>query len=271
MKRSLRQGIFLAVLAAGLGMIVLLFFRKAVRQSETESHLSRQDLPYTIAMIVLDIAAPICLLFGLTMTTAANASLLNNFEIVATALIALIIFKEAISSRLWLGILFVTASCILLSFEDVSSFQFNAGSLFVLLACICWGLENNCTRKLSSKDPLQIVMVKGIFFGAGSVVIGLFRGERTVFLWTIPVVLLLGFIAYGLSIYFYVYAQRMLGAARTSAYYAIAPFIGVFLSFLLFRKRPNSLFIIALFLMIIGAWISSQDKPLLRRRKHNPL
>ena len=114
-------------------------------------------------------------------------------------------------------------------------------------------------------------MVKGIFSGAGSVVIGLFCGERTVFLWTIPVVLLLGFIAYGLSIYFYVYAQRMLGAARTSAYYAIAPFIGVFLSFLLFRKRPNSLFIIALFLMIIGAWISSQDKPLLRRRKHNPL
>ncbi len=181
-------------------------------------------------------------------------------------MIALILFKETISPRLWLGILFVTASCILLSFEDASSIQFNSGSLFVLLACVCWGLENNCTRKLSSKDPLQIVMVKGLFSGTGSVVIGLVCGERILYMWTVPVVLLLGFIAYGLSIYFYVYAQRMLGAARTSAYYAVAPFIGVFLSFLLFRDRPNSLFIAALLLMIIGAWLSSQDKPLRKNK-----
>lgn len=247
---------------AGFGMIMIFLIRKASSHPGTEPRLTRKDLPYTIAMIVLDIAAPICLLFGLTMTTAANASLLNNFEIVATAIIALVIFKEAISPRLWLGILFVTASCTLLSFEDISSLQFSSGSLFVLLACICWGIENNCTRKLSSKDPLQIVMVKGIFSGIGSITIGFLCGERIHHLWTIPVVLLLGFVAYGLSIYFYVYAQRILGAARTSAYYAVAPFIGVFLSLLIFREMPGILFIAALLLMIMGAWLSSQDKPL---------
>ena len=210
-------------------------------------------------MIILDIAAPISLLFGLTMTTAANASLLNNFEIVATAIIALMIFKEAISARLWLGILFVTASCALLSFEDISSLQFNLGSLFVLLACILWGIENNCTRKLSSKDPLEIVMVKGIFSGLGSVMIGLVCGERVHHLWAIPLVLLLGFVAYGLSIYYYVYAQRLLGAARTSAYYAVAPFIGAFLSLIIFREVPGVLFLAALALMAVGAWLSSGD------------
>lgn len=247
---------------AGLGMLMIFFVRKITNRPETESWLTKRELPYTIAMIVLDIVAPICLLFGLNLTTAANASLLNNFEIVATALIALLIFKEAISPRLWLGILFVTASCALLSFEDISSLQFNAGSLFVLLACICWGIENNCTRKLSSKDPLQIVMVKGIFSGIGSIIIGFICGECILHLWSIPVVLLLGFIAYGLSIYFYVYAQRILGAARTSAYYAVAPFIGVFLSLLIFQEIPGIFFIAALILMIIGAWLSSQDKPL---------
>ena len=247
---------------AGFGMIMIFLIRKASSHPGTEPRLTRKELPYTIAMIVLDIAAPIYLLFGLTMTTAANASLLNNFEIVATAIIALVIFKEAVSPRLWLGILFVTASCTLLSFEDISSLQFNSGSLFVLLACICWGIENNCTRKLSSKDPLQIVMVKGIFSGIGSITIGFLCGERIHHLWTIPVVLLLGFVAYGLSIYFYVYAQRILGAAKTSAYYAVAPFIGVFLSLLIFREMPGILFIAALLLMIMGAWLSSQDKPL---------
>lgn len=244
-------------LGAGLGMTLMGSFRKVSGTSKAESRLTRQDLPFTIAMIVLDIAAPVCLLFGLTMTTAANASLLNNFEIVATAIIALVIFKEAISTRLWFGILFVTASCMLLSFEDVSSLQFNSGSLFVLLACICWGIENNCTRRLSSRDPLQIVMIKGLFSGSGSVVTGLICGEQIHYLWTIPVILLLGFVAYGLSIYFYVYAQRILGAARTSAYYAVAPFIGVSLSLIIFREIPGLLFVAALILMITGAWLSA--------------
>ena len=246
-------------LGAGLGMTALAFGRKAAGRPEAEARLTRKELPYTIAMIVLDIAAPISLLFGLTMTTAANASLLNNFEIVATALIALLVFKESISARLWLGILFVTASCALLSFEDISSLQFNLGSLFVLLACILWGIENNCTRKLSSKDPLEIVMVKGIFSGLGSVIIGLVCGERIHYMWAIPLVLLLGFVAYGLSIYYYVYAQRLLGAARTSAYYAVAPFIGAFLSLIIFREVPGVLFLAALALMAVGAWLSSSD------------
>ena len=141
MKSNMRHGIFLAILAAGLyalstpfskllldalpstlmagflyvgaglGMVLISLIRKVSGKQGTESRLTRQELPYTIAMVILDIAAPICLLLGLTMTTAANVSLLNNFEIVATAVIALLVFSEAISPRLWLGILFVTASC----------------------------------------------------------------------------------------------------------------------------------------------------------------
>ena len=249
-------------LGAGIGMATMALIKRASGKPGTESPLTREELSYTIAMVVLDIAAPICMLFGLTMTTAANASLLNNFEIVATAIIALMVFREAISPRLWLGILFVTASCSLLSFEDISSLQFNSGSLFVLLACICWGIENNCTRKLSSKDPLQIVVIKGIFSGLGSVIIGFIIREQISHIWTVPIVLLLGFVSYGLGVYYYVYAQRVLGAARTSAYYAVAPFIGVFLSLLIFHEVPGPLFIAALLLMIVGAWLSSQDKPL---------
>ncbi|MDD5934743.1 MAG: DMT family transporter [Clostridiales bacterium] len=135
--------------------------------------------------------------------------------------------------------------------------QFSYGSLFVLLAACCWGLENNCTRKISSKDPLQIVLLKGIFSGSGSVIIGLCLGERISALFSIPFVLLLGFVAYGLSIYFYVYAQRILGAAKTSAYYAVAPFIGVLLSLIIFQTIPGVLFVIALVFMLIGAWLSS--------------
>lgn len=182
-------------------------------------------------------------------------------------MIALIIFREKISLRLWIGILFVTISCAILSFEDISSLQFSYGSLFVLLAAVCWGFENNCTRKLSSKDPLEIVFLKGIFSGGGSIIIGLYIGERITVLWSIAAVWGVGLVAYGLSIYFYVYAQRLLGAARTSAYYAIAPFISAVLSLIIFREIPAFTYLIALVLMMIGAWLSSQDKPLFRRQR----
>ena len=253
---------------AGIGMTFIALIQKVKKTDTKEIKLTKSELPYTIAMIILDIAAPICLLFGLNATTAANASLLNNFEIVATAIIALMVFKEKISPRLWFGIFFITLSCGILSFEDVSSLHFSYGSLFVLLSAICWGFENNCTRKISSKDPLQIVLLKGIFSGIGSLIIGLYMGERTSSLWSIFAVLCIGFIAYGLSIYFYVYAQRLLGAARTSAYYAVAPFIATILSLMILREIPDITYYFALVLMIIGAWLSSQDKPLIRKKQN---
>ena len=299
MSRSIKTGIFLAILAAalyalnsplskilldympatlmagflyigaGLGMGIIALLRKARKNDGVkEAKLTKNELPSVIAMILLDIAAPICLLVGLNSTTAANASLLNNFEIVATAVIALVIFKEKISPRLWAGIIFVVLSCLALSFEDISSLEFSYGSLFILLACVCWGFENNCTRKLSSKDPLQIVLLKGIFSGLGSVVIGLVLGEKITFLWSVFAVLAVGFVAYGLSIFFYVYAQRLLGAARTSAYYAIAPFIGTLLSLVIFMEIPPYTYFIALALMAIGAWLCAKDEPIFGRNKN---
>lgn len=254
-------------IGAGIGMGAVALVRKLRRTDHTEARLTRAELPYTIAMILLDIAAPVCLLFGLRMTTAANASLLNNFEIVATAVIALLFFKEKIGARLWCGIAFLTAACLLLSFESAESLRFSYGSLLILLACLFWGVENNCTRKISSKDPLQIVLLKGIFSGAGSLVIGLCIGERVTVLWSVFAALAVGCVAYGLSIFFYVHAQRLIGAARTSAYYAVAPFIGTLFSFVLFPQMPHYTYFIALGLMGIGAWLCSQDKPLFRRKQ----
>lgn len=246
-------------LGAGIGMTAMGLVRSKTVHGSREMQLTKKDLPYTLGMVILDIAAPIFLMIGLTRTSAANASLLNNFEIVATSLIALLIFKEKIGKRLWIAIGLITLSSILLSVEDASSFQFSFGSLFVLAACVCWGLENNCTRNLSHSDPLEIVVIKGFGSGIGSVVIGLAVGEALPLWGDILKILLLGFVAYGLSIYFYVYAQRDLGAAKTSAYYAIAPFIGVLLSFLVFRKIPGMLFFIALAVMIAGTWLVNQD------------
>lgn len=246
-------------LGAGAGLLLVRLIRRAAGVRETELPLDRGDLPYTVGMVLLDIAAPICLMAGLTMTTAANASLLNNFEIVATSVIALAVFGEKISRRLWGAIGLVTFSSLLLSVEDAGSLKFSLGSLLVLLACVCWGFENNCTRNLSGKDPLEIVVVKGFCSGLGSLVIALLRGEKLPAPAQAGCALALGFVAYGLSIFCYIRAQRELGAARTSTYYAAAPFIGTALSLALFRQRPTVLFLAALAIMAAGAYLAAGD------------
>lgn len=247
----------LLYLGAGIGMSIIGLFRYKTGKLKNEMKLTKKEVPYTIGMVILDIAAPIFLMLGLTSTTPANVSLLNNFEIVATSLIAFFIFKEAISKRLWIGISLITIASIILSVEDLSSFSFSFGSLFVLLACICWGFENNCTRMLSVKDPLQVVIIKGFGSGLGSLVISLILNETSTNVLYIIGTLLLGFVAYGLSIYFYVYAQRDLGAAKTSAYYAFSPFIGVTLSLIIFLELPSISFILALLIMILGTYAAS--------------
>lgn len=246
-------------LGAGAGMLLLGLFRKRLGLGATEQHLSRRDLPYTLGMIILDIAAPIFLMLGLARTTAANASLLNNFEIVATSAIAFVCFREKISLRLLLALTLITLSSLILSFEDASSLTFSIGSLFVLMACVCWGFENNCTRMMSASDPLEIVVIKGFGSGLGALFVSFLLGESLPAPSMILPALLLGFVAYGLSIFFYVYAQRSLGAARTSAYYALAPFIGVALSFLFFRDLPSLSFYLALALMMIGTYFAATD------------
>ena len=113
----------------------------------------------------------------------------------------------------------------------------------------------------------MIVLLKGVFSGTCSLVIGLCLGERPASLWVVAATLAVGFVAYGLSIFFYVYAQRMLGAARTGAYYAIAPFIGTALSLVIFRDPPPATYFAALALMAVGATLAAKDEPLFRRRK----
>ena len=247
----------LLYIGAGVGMgIIYLVKRHSVPPEEKHG---KADLPYTIAMVVLDIAAPILLMLGLSTASAANASLLNNFEIVATTLIARIFFGEKVTARLWGAIGLITLGGAMLSFEDLTSFSFSYGSLLILAAASCWGLENNCTRKISDKNAPMIVMIKGIFSGSGSVAIALIIGESFPSVGYALMALILGFVAYGLSITFYVSAQKDLGAAKTSAYYAIAPFVGTFLSAVMLRERLGLQYFLALAVMIIGSALVAAD------------
>ena len=243
-------------LGAGVGLLI---YGLLSREREKSAPLTRAELPYTLGMIVLDIAAPVLLMLGLQRTSAANASLLNNFEIVATSLIAFFAFREKLSKRLVLAIALVTVASVTLSFEGTGGIQLDVGALLVVAAASCWGLENNCTRMLSNKSSVQITTIKGIFSGLGSLIIAFAIGETLPAVHWILLTLLLGFVAYGLSINFYIKAQKDLGAAKTSAYYSIAPFLGVSFGMILLGERPGIQFYIGLAIMVVATVLMVKD------------
>lgn len=246
----------LLYLGAGAGMWMLLGVRGLVGQRSESRPMGRGDLPYVAGMVALDIAAPLLLMAGLATSAPESVSLLGNFEIVATALFARALFGESITPRLRAGIAAMTAACAILSVNPGEGLVFSTGSLLVLAACACWGIENNCTASISDCDPALIVAIKGAGSGAGALAVGLLCGASLPAQVPALLAMLLGFASYGLSILVYVMAQRGLGAARTSAYYAVGPFIGVAMAWALFGEAPGAWFLVALALMALGSWLS---------------
>ena len=247
----------LLYLGAGIGMT-------AVRAASTskraeERPLTGDDAPYIFGMVVLDIAAPILLMYGLLNSPASSVSLLNNFEIVATTLIALLVFGERVTPTTWVAIILITISTVILSTAGTGEISFSHGSLAVILACVCWGLENNCTRRLSDSGALRIVVIKGIFSGLGALAIAVFMGMGSPSATEVMGALALGFVSYGMSLFFYITAQASLGAAKVSAYYAMAPFIGAFISLAVLGEVLTQAFVLALVFMAAGAVVLTRE------------
>ena len=241
-------------LGSGIGLLGIIAFQRINRQtSGGEANIKTADYLWLLgALLAGGVAAPITLLFSLKNTPAATASLLLNFEGVATTLVAGLAFKESISSRAWWAIILITLSSIFLSINLKANWGFSLGALGIVFACILWGLDNNFTRNISAKDPMMIVTIKGLGAGSFSLGMALVLGNTLPALGVVLRAMVLGCLSYGVSIVLFIRALRGLGAARTSALFGTTPLAGIFISFLLFREFPGWLFLIALPLMIIG-------------------
>lgn len=244
----------LLYLGSGIGLFLWRYLQKADQRYSNEARILNSDLPWIIGAILAGgIAAPIVLMFSLENASASTASLLLNFEGVATTIIAGFVFKENIGKRIWSAVLLITIASILLSWDTSGQWGFSLSSLGVLVACVLWGIDNNFTRNVSAKDPLSIVTIKGLSSGAFSLVLALIIGRPFPHLFYVVGAMILGCLSYGFSIVLFIRAMRELGSARTSALFGIAPFLGAILSVFLFRETQGIQFIISLPVMIFGA------------------
>ena len=171
------------------------------------------------------ILGPVFLLAGLRIAAAGSVSLWLNMELVATAVLGFLFFKDHLSGKGWLASLGVLTAAILLAWEGGTA-GFKAGGL-ITLACLCWGLDNHLTALIDGVSPAQITFWKGLIAGSVNLSLGVMMGAYSANIPQTLSALALGAIAYGLSILLYITSTRYLGATRAQLIFSSAPFFGL--------------------------------------------
>ena len=245
----------LLYLGSGIGLGAVHLRRQVLGIAPPEAPLRRADLPWLAAVILAGgVVGPVLLMLGLSVTPASSTALLLNVEGLATMGIAWAVFRENADRRIVLGALSILAGAVLLSWQGAAG-GVGWGALAIVGACLAWGLDNNLTRKLSAADPVQIAMLKGLVAGAVNLALALWHGAELPSAGSVLGAGIVGFFGYGVSLVLFVLALRHLGAARTGAYFSMAPFIGAVLALGLFGEPLTTRLIAAAALMGVGLYL----------------
>lgn len=240
----------LLYLGSGVGLTL---YRRLFRAPTVR--LPRNEVPWFAGSILAGgIIAPVLLMIGLTGMPASGASLLLNTESVFTAALAWFAFKENFDRRIALGMAAIVAGAVVLNWPGNARFSGLWPTLAILGACFAWGIDNNLTRKISLTDATWIASMKGMVSGTVNLILAFSLGASIPRFPNLAGAMVVGFLAYGVSLTLFVVGLRHLGTARTGAYFSVAPFFGALLA-LLMGEPITAPLLVAGALMAIGIWL----------------
>lgn len=208
------------------------------------------------AVLAGGVLGPVLLLAGLRLASAASVSLWLNLELVATACLGHVLFRDHLTRYGWLGVAASLVAALLLSLGAAAA-GFSAG-LLVLLACCCWGLDNHWTALIDGLTPSQSTFWKGLVAGSVNLALGLLLQPLSATWEVVAAAAFVGVWSYGASIALYIHAAQRLGATRGQMVFATAPFFGLILSALwlgdtmgLTHVAAALLFLVAIALLLL--------------------
>jgi drug/metabolite transporter (DMT)-like permease len=252
----------LLYLGSGVGLCATNVVRRLARGSGRDVAPFRTAERWWLAAAIMvgGVVAPVLMMYGLKRTAASSASLLLNLEGVFSVLLAWFAFQENFDRRVAFGVLAISAGAVILSADGVMTTSNALGPAAIAAACLCWALDNNLTRKVALNDVAQIAMLKGLAAGAVNVAIAAFLGSSLPRDSVILAAGAVGFVGYGLSLVLFVLALRHLDAARTSAYFSIAPFVGALIAVAFFGEQLTVQLLFGGVLMVVGLWLHLSER-----------
>ena len=224
------------------------------RRVEREARVMRADLPRLFAMAGFGaVIGPVALAWGLQHTSGTSASLMLTLEALFTAVLARHLYRETMDGRVWTAMALLLAGGMVLVLDQGRAGGAQLwGLLAVLLATAAWGVDNTLSRALAERDPGQVVMAKAALGTTATIVLALALGEPLPSLVAALALFAIGASGYGLSLRFYLLAQRAFGAARTGSVFAFAPFIGAVVAVALGDRSASGMLALGSALMLAG-------------------
>jgi drug/metabolite transporter (DMT)-like permease len=247
-----------ALLYIGAAVVAIVLRQPASR----EAQLRRTDLLRLLAMAGMGaVVGPVALAWGLQRTSGSSASLMLTLEAVFTAVLAWRWYHETLDRRVATAMLLLLAGGAVLVVEQGLAGRVQLlGLLAVLLATAAWGVDNTLSRGVAERDPGQVVWVKALLGASATTVLAFLWGEPLPGAWAALALLAVGASGYGLSLRFYLLAQRAFGAARTGSVFAFAPFIGALGAFALGERAISALVLVGGALMLSGVWLHLAER-----------
>lgn len=224
------------------------------KPKEREAQLQRSDAKRLIAMAFFGaVIGPVALAWGLQRTSGVSASLMLTLEAVFTALLAWRLYGETVDKRVGLAMGTLLAGGVILALDQsVQGGTQLMGLLAVLAATVAWGIDNTLSRGVADRDPGQVVLTKAVLGLMATASVAWLNSEPMPAWVPCAVLLAIGASGYGLSLRFYLLAQRTFGAARTGSVFAFAPFIGALAAFALGERAVSPYLALGGLLMLMG-------------------
>lgn len=212
---------------------------------------SRRNVGRTIGIVLFGgLLGPLLLLMGLQAANAASVSIWLNMELVATAILGVLVFKDSLDKLTWIGVALTVLAGVITSFgEGISGL---ASALLIAAACFCWGIDNHLTALTDGATPHAVTFVKGVVAGTVNLLIGISISDGSAAAGSILGALAVGAFSYGLSIVLYVTAAQNIGATRGQILFSTAPLWGVILCYAFFQDTFHWTHIVSIVLLTLA-------------------
>ena len=249
--------LFLMYLGAGIGLFLIHLYTEKSKRIKSTDKITKKDIPSITIIVICELLASFFIIEAVKKINASLVSLLLIFEVIMTSICAYLLFKDPITKNERLAIILVVTGGIILNFQENIFSNVNIYSLLVIGACLCWGIENNFTASISTKQPSLFTSIKCFAVSMLYLLFIILKGDLYL---SHFILILFGFFTYGVSILTYALSTKYLGANKATLIFSFSSIFGAILSIIIFKEKVKINFIISTILMIMGILVINKDE-----------
>ncbi len=253
--------------AAPLMIVFLIYivsgaiFTPFTAKSPSLFKFSRKSIYALTGLGVAEVLGTIFFLYGLKDTSAINAAILGNSEIVFGIIIAMIVLSERIKRKEFLPFVLIGIGAILIPLgtsvsEHGFMTNFVIGDLMILLSGVFMGIVMTMYKRMGDEFDSKRIIQYTSFVGAAVAMAGILVMNIPFELDPnhLPTILVTGVVGIGIPILFVIVALRYIGAVRTILIFSTTSVFGALFAHVLLGEIITLANVGAIGLVIVGTY-----------------